>query len=324
MTVDEVKTKVNEIFSKPYSAQVYLVLKTENGFELRLADIEDKTEPELRIMFSDCVRSRISDNEDLSFCNLSTADDRANALFYYDYEEYPDELSVFKDFNLTYAVAEVSKFDFESDNISSLYGYIIYLGSMGDGLLLFKKHYPISLIKRECFLLGLHKSKERFEKISGDDILRLNGDFQLVRLGEEIYVTDIKVLERNLGFNELIFKGANNAIDLIQNINLLEDIQVLKDTAEDVTYARKLSKVKNTSPIFKKNIPTSVIIEFTKKNPGLKGAFKYSDDGKSIRLDTKKSKEAFVKLLNDSFLRSELTKEYYEAKAKDNIFEEQE
>lgn len=319
MKVDEVKAKVTGIFSSPYSVQVYLVLKTDNGFELRIADIEDETEPELRTMFSENVRSRISNNEDLSICNLSIADDRANALFYYDYEEYPEELSVFKDFNLASAVKAISKFNFNSDNISSLYGYIVYLGSMTDGLLLFKKHYPISLIKRECFLLGLHKSKERFEKISSDDILRLNGDFQLIRFGNEVYVTDIKVLERNLGFNALVFREASSTVDSIDELKLLEDIQVLKDSTEEVAFARKLSKVKKTSPIFANNIPKEVIVEFTKNNPGLKGAFKYSEDGQAIRLDTKKSKEAFIKLLNDAFLRSELTKEYYEARAKDNI-----
>lgn len=99
----------------------------------------------------------------------------------------------------------------------------------------------------------------------------------------------------------------------------MENIQVLKDSAQDVSFARKLSKVKKTSPIFANNIPKDVIVEFTKTNPGLKGAFKYSEDGQTICLDTKKSKEAFIKLLNDAFLRSELTKEYYEARAKDNI-----
>lgn len=319
MTVDEVKSKVNGIFSNPYSALVYLVLKTENGFELRIADIEDSTEPELRLMFSESVRSLVSENEDLSICNLSNADDRGNALFYYDYDEYPDELSVFKSFDLPSAINNVSKFNFDDDNISSLYGYIVYLGSMTDGLLLFKKHYHISLIKRECFLLGLHKSKERFEKISSDDILRLNGDFQLIRFGSEIYVIDVKVLERNLGFNALVFREATATVDAIDELKLLEDIQVLKDSADEVAFARKLSKVKKTSPIFANNIPKEVIVEFTKNNPGLKGAFKYSTDGQTIRLDTKKSKDAFVKLLNDAFLRSELTKEYYEARAKDNI-----
>lgn len=319
MTVDEVKSKVNGIFANPYSAQVYLVLKTENGFELRIADIEDSTEPELRSMFSESVRSQVSENEDLSICNLSGADDRGNALFYYDYDEYPDELSVFQSFDLTSAINEISKFNFDEDKISSLYGYIVYLGSMTDGLLLFKKHYHISLIKRECFLLGLHKSKERFEKINSDDILRLNEDFQLIRFGSEVYVTDVKVLERNLGFNALVFREASSTVDAISELKLLEDIQVLKDSAEEVAFARKLSKVKKTSPIFANKIPKEVIIEFTKNNPGLKGAFKYSEDGQAIRLDTKKSKEAFVKLLNDAFLRSELTKEYYEARAKDNI-----
>lgn len=319
MTIEEIRAKINGIFSESYSTQVYLVLKIEDVFELRIADIEDATEPEIRAMFSGSVCSRISDNEDLSICNLSSADDRANALFAYDYAEYPDELAVFQSFDLQTAIENVPKFNFNNDNISFLYGYIIYLGSMNDGLLLFKKHYPISLIKRECFLLGLKKSAERFEKISGDDILRLNGDFQLIRVGDEIYVTDVKVLERNLGFNELIFRESSTTIESIDGLKLLENIQVLKDSAEEVSFARKLSKVKKTSPIFTNNIPKEVIVEFTKTNPGLKGAFKYSDDGLTIRLDTKKSKEAFIKLLNDSFLRSELTKEYYEARAKDNI-----
>lgn len=319
MTVDEIKARVKNVFSQPYSAQVYLVLKTENGFELRIADIEDATEPELRLLFSESVCSQISDNDDLSTCNLSVADDRGNALFYYDYEEYPDELSVFKSFDITNSIDRVPNFNFNNDNIASLYGYIIYLGSMTDGILLFKKHYSISLIKRECFLLGLHKSKERFEKVSTDDIIRLNGDFQLVRFDDEIYATDVKILERNFGFNALVFREASTTVEAINELKLLDDIQVLKDSAEDISFARKLSKVKKSSPIFANNIPKDVIVDFTKTNPGLKGAFKYSEDGTTIRLDTKKSKEAFVKLLNDAFLRSELTKEYYEARAKDSI-----
>lgn len=319
MSVDDVKSRVNEIFSNSHSVQVYLVLKTEHGFELRLADIEDSTAPELISMFSESVHSLISENEDLSICPLSNADDRGNALFYYDYEEYPEELSLFKIFDLTTEMDNGFKFNFNSDKISSLYGYIIYLGSMSNGLLLFKKHYQISLIKRECFLLGLYKSKERFEKINSDDILRLNGDFQLIRINNEIYVTDIKALETNCGFKELVFRDAGSAVDAIDELKLLEDIQVLKDSAKEIAFARKLSKVKKTSPIFTNNIPKEVIVEFTKNTPGLKGAFKYSTDGHTIRLDTKKSKDAFIKLLNDAFLRSELTQEYYEARAKEKL-----
>lgn len=134
-----------------------------------------------------------------------------------------------------------------------------------------------------------------------------------------MYVSDLTVLERNLGFNNLMLKAAEDTITSIDGIKLLDDIQVLKDSAEDIAFARKLSKVRKSSPIFQLNIPKKEIIEFSKNAPGLAGMFKYSEDGSSIRLDTKKSKAAFIKLLNDSYLRSELTKQYYEARAKDSI-----
>lgn len=66
-------------------------------------------------------------------------------------------------------------------------------------------------------------------------------------------------------------------------------------------------------------ISKEAIIEFTKTTPELQGKFKYSEDGSTIRLDTRKSKDAFIKLMNDSFLRSELTRQYYEASSKDQL-----
>ena len=72
------------------------------------------------------------------------------------------------------------------------------------------------------------------------------------------------------------------------------------------------------SVVIKLGITKEAIVEFTKTTSELTGKFKYSEDGTKIRLDTKKSKDAFLKLMNDAFLRSELTEQYYEASAKDN------
>ena len=59
-------------------------------------------------------------------------------------------------------------------------------------------------------------------------------------------------------------------------------------------------------------------MEFTKTTSELTGKFKYSEDGTKIKKKKKKSKDVFLKLMNDAFLRSELTEQYYEASAKDN------
>ena len=320
MTIEEIKDKLSTLLGQPYTVQVYFVLKQDGNLVLRLADIEDeKTEPEVDKLFLEYMTDTVLNNNDLQVCELSTADERTNAIFHYDYTEYPEELEVFQSFDIKQATKEVEKFNFEQDNLSRLCGYIIYIGSMEDGVSLFKKHYPISLIKRDSFLLGAIKSKQRFELVTGDDIIRLNGAMQLFRINGEIFVIDIKVLERNMGFNQLIYKAADETVQAIEELAIIEDIQVLRDSAEDIAFARKLSKVKKSSPIFKLNISKETIIEFTKTTHDLSGRFKYSEDGNEIRLDTKKSKDAFITLMNDAFLRSELTKQFYEAKAKDNI-----
>lgn len=250
--------------------------------------------------------------------NLSVADESPNAVYEYDYDSYPEELNLFKQFNIEEAV-NIDHFNFNTDDLNHLFGYIVYIGSMESGIVLFKKHYPISLIKRESFLLGAIKSSERFEKLPGEDIIRLNNDAQLLRVGDAIFVLNLKMLERNMGFSALIQRAAAETVDAIEELDILDDIEVLRDTLDDTSFARKLSKVKNASPIFKLGISKEAIVDFTKNTPELAGKFKYSEDGMQIRLDTKKSKIAFLKLLNDAFLHSELTQQWYDASAKDNI-----
>lgn len=318
MTAEEIAEKLKKVIDEPYTAQVYFVLRKGEDLVIKLADIEDKTEPEIRAMFANELSETIVHNSDLKVCFLSLADEHPNAIYQYDYESYPEELGLFNDFNIKDAVKS-EKFNFKADDLSELYGYIIYLGSMDDGIVLFKKHYPISLIKRSSFLLGWKKDDERFTKISGSDIIRLNGTAHLMRIDGEIYVLDVKMLERNMGFTELIGKAAEESIQAISDLGIVEDMQVLKDTLDDISFVRKLSKIKKSSPIFTLNIDAATIIKFTKETSALKGKFKYSENGNQIRLDTKKSKKEFLLLMNDAFLISELTNQYYEASSKDNI-----
>ena len=84
-------------------------------------------------------------------------------------------------------------------------------------------------------------------------------------------------------------------------------------------FAKNLAKTFNNSPVIKKDIPNNKIIEFCKTNLGLMKAFKHSRDGTNFILNTKSSQLKFLKLLNDDYLISELTRSYYNSMAKDNI-----
>ncbi|MDO4317458.1 MAG: anti-phage protein KwaB [Lachnospiraceae bacterium] len=319
MTTEELKSEVKSTLEKPHSMQIYLVFKKDHVLSMRLADIEDNhTAPEIQKMFTDFLQNTLLANDDLTVRKLSVADEQANTIYQYDYDNFPEELRLIKDFDISCAV-QMEKFNFHTDNLSHLFGYIIYLGAMDNGIIMFKKHYPIMLVKRDSFLLGAIKSTERFERLPQDDIIRLNDDVQLLRINGHIYILDLKVLERNMGFTALIQKGAEETIEAVKRLEIVEDIQVLRDTLDDLSFTRKLSKIKKASPIFRLGITKETIIQFTKTTPALAGRFKYSEDGTAIRLDTKKTKDAFLKLMNDSFLCSELTRQYYEASAKDNI-----
>lgn len=252
----------------------------------------------------------------MSLCKLSSSDDRVNAIYAYDYDIYPKDLNCIHDFNIEEEI-ESKMFSFSEESLSNLRGYLIYLGSMNEGIVLYKKHYPVSLIKRDSFLL--YKKDRRFVKFEGDDILRISGSAQVMKLENEMFVLNINNFERNFGFENLITKRASETVEEIDQKGILEDVQVLKDLVDDITFARKLSKVREKSLVINLSISNDDIINFTKTNPGLRGRFKYSEDGKQIRLDTKASQNAFIKLLNDDYLRSNLTNQEYDSIAKDRI-----
>lgn len=72
----------------------------------------------------------------------------------------------------------------------------------------------------------------------------MNGTAQLLRVGDDIFVLDVKTLERNMGFTALIEKAAQESVEAIEKLEILEDIEVLKDTFEEISFSRRLSKVK--------------------------------------------------------------------------------
>lgn len=320
MTSDELRNSISNILEQPHYTHLYFVLKTNNELILRLADVEDENAtPEIQRLFEGFLNDAIVSNNDMIIRALSVADESTNVVYEYDYESYPEELNLFKQFRIEEAI-KTDCFNFDTDNLSHLYGYIVYIGSMENGIILFKKHYPIFLIKRDAFLLRrIIGSNNRFEKLPGEDIIRLNNDAQLLRVGDTIFVLNLKILERNMGFLALIQQAATEAIDAIEELDILDDIEILRQSLNEPSFARKLSRVKKASPIFKLDITKEAIFEFIKNTPELADKFKYNEDGTRIHLESKQSKIEFIKLLNDSFLRSELTKQYYEASAKDNI-----
>lgn len=294
----------------PIGAALYFILKENDQTIIRFADIEDGAKNELKDRFIEYIQEKFIDNEELSYKSLSDADDRKNVVYRYDVDERPASLTIL---NQILAEEEQPKFNFNNDSLQNLQGYLITIGNEANKIVLYKKHHPINLLKRDRFLLI--PSNERLVQIDRDAIaLDRNFDFMLV--DDNLIVLKLSILEKHFGYDEVIRNQANEAINFIQQNELLEDIAVLKELAENLTHARKLMKIKK-SPVL--GVPILDVIAFIKTHPQLTGRIRFNDDESKISLDTAISKKLFLKLLNDDYLFSELTKLQYQSLAKDPL-----
>ena len=149
--------------------------------------------------------------------------------------------------------------------------------------------------------------------------MRVTPGFQMMKIDGVLLVDDLKALERNFGFYEIIKKEAILGVAAIEAKLVIENIDVLRELLNDLKFARRFVKVAKGSPVLLKNIPNASIINFCKTFPTLAGRIRFNQAEDKIVLDTNVSKDLFIKLLMDDFLTSDLTQFHYESVAKDSV-----
>lgn len=316
MSLDALKTRISEVISDDAcSAEFYFLLEDGGQISIKRADIDQNASDELTRNFIDTISSTVLLNDELSLLNISGADDRVNAIYRYDLPEVPAQIQ-----HLATILQhdDFDVFSFEADDLAHLEGILIILGHGQQQLALYKHQYPVALLKRDsAFSLVRIRNQNRLVKLE-DDVLRINSKFEFMRIGNEYFIVDIKTLERFFGFHDAVRNIATQGIANIERAQIVVDTATLTARLDDISFSRKLVRAARNSPVLGV-IPNAQVIAFVDTHPALRGKFRLSDDGSKLKLDTKVSQDLFLKLLNDDFLQSELTKRYYASLAKDNL-----
>ncbi len=303
------------------AACIYSVLKNdetdENNLSLYQLDIESTSQGDLKKLFLDFLKEAILDNEDVNLLKLSSSDERQNAMYIYDLDDIPAELTYLDDIIKS---DDHSLLDLSSNSLNKIKALIIEIGNNDKQIVLYKLVAPINIFNRQSFFLK--KSKTRLEKID-DEFLRVVPAFDVIKIDDVLIIKDIKFLEKHFGFHNIIKKNAELGMNTIKNLQLVENPDVLTELIDEVKWARKFVKVNTSSPVIKAKIPNESIIEFCKNFPKLSKKIRFNEDGDKILLDTKVSKDLFIKVLMDDFLTSELTTFHYESVAKDSLEDEE-
>jgi len=313
MNAEELKASLQPFFENidEIGVSVYAILKGQDEALPRKLDIEADALQGLKLLFMQGLREKITDRDGLTILNLSTSDERIDAIYIYDIE-IPIELAGMENV--------VTSDDFPLLNLAecdltSIKSLLIEIGNNIGQIVLYKTMASVNIFSRASFFLK--KSRHRLEQIE-DEFLRVSAGFQLMRVNGELLVMDLSAVEKSFGFYEVIRREAALGIASIEAISLVENPEALYELLEDVKYARRFTKVAKASPVMKAGIPNSSIINFCKTFPRLVGKIRFNDTDDKIVLDTKVSKDLFIKLLMDDFLTSELTNYHYESVAKDS------
>lgn len=297
--------------------QIMFYANLEGVAEPRKLDIKGDDLPELKQLFIASIHSSVIAKDDYSVLPLSTADERGKCFYQYDLE-LPAELQLLEE---TIGNDNLQNFNFAANQLSGINSLIIVLADDDNEIALFKRLSPVEVVGRGGYMLW--KSNQRLERFD-DQLLRISPKFQVLRVGEEIIIVDLTTIEKSFGFHDVITREATASLDVIRNLQLINNIESLEELVNDVSFARKLTKVARNSPVIKHNIPNANIIAFSQTHPLTKKKMRYNEDGTQFNLDTRVSKDLLIKILNDDLLTSELTKLYYDSLAKDGIEVEEE
>ena len=295
---------VNEL-----GVSIYAILKDPNNPEPKKVDIEADALDGIKALFIQSLRDSITDREDLSVLDLSTSDERVDAVYVYDIE-LPQELTTMES---VITADDLPLLDLNVSDLSNIKALLIEIGNNVGQIVLYKTMASVNVFGRASFFLK--KSQHRLEKID-NEFLRLSAGFQLLRINDNLIVMDLSAIEKSFGFHDVIKREAALGINSIEAIQLIENPAVLHELLDDVKYARRFTKIARSSPVLRAGVPNTSIINFCKNFPNLAGRIRFNEAEDKIVLDTKVSKDLFIKLLMDDFLTSELTNFHYASVAK--------
>ena len=280
-------------------------------------DVKAADLPQIMRLFVDSVNKAVIDKEDFSVIPLSTADERGKCFYEYDLE-LPEEL---QELEAVIGNDEIEMFNFNDDVLGDINALIIVLADDNSEISIYKKLSPVEVVGRGGYLFW--KSNQRLERFE-EQLLRISANFQVLRVVDNVIILNLNTIEKSFGFHDVIKREATIGLEAIREMSIVSNIDTLEELVDNLSFARKLTKIARDSPVISNNIPNANIIAFSRAHPAIRNKIRYTTDGSQFALDTKVSKDLFIKLLNDDFLTSELTRLYYDSLAKDSIDTENE
>jgi hypothetical protein len=314
MTLEELHEKLSFLYNENVETHISFYATTPTT-SLCLFNIENQFLDELKDLFIKEIKE-VTENQSPNFTleNYSSSTKQLDAIFQYDLQDdLRPEMQLMKDVQ---AIIEPNLFVINPENsIDQVNGLYIVIRSANHVISLYKHIFGVDKIYAQKNWFLVH-SNEQFVK-QQESMLRISPTFQMLCVDDDIIMTDIQKLERIMDLKAVLTNAAAQHIATIVNAKqLVTRSDLLEEVSNEPTMAKKLIHAVTVGKVFLKNISNAVIIAFAQK----KGAkLNMSYQGNQFDLTNKAEARRFIKLIDDDYLTSELTKEDYDANQKQEL-----
>ena len=307
MTASEMQASVKRIIDDEYGLSVYAVLNHDDNLSI------------VRFLFDDNLKTRIAEiletilhsiylNEDAQVESSDNIDDNRKTF----YEIIQSEEYCPFAFLDTYDSVTAS---YNERDIEHVFGFAFRLNVNDSNIWLYQQVVYPQMIKRSKHLYAM-LLKDSLYTVLDRDILKIENKIDCLIIGKSIITSKIDLMQKSFHFETFVRKEAAKTILLISNMELVDNLDrfIALGDRKSLTNAKKLMKAKR-SPVLR--MKKDVLLDKLRTLPRYKDKLEIQN-GK-IRISNQKQAIEFLKMLNDSILKSELTDTEYDSSVKTEL-----
>ncbi|CAI3654989.1 DUF4868 domain-containing protein [Clostridium neonatale] len=311
MSKQEFSNVINSIINQniSYGLKVFTCVKEENSDDIKVKNFNmlDPLQDNIKNLIVDVIQQQYL-AEDIEFDKITNIADNRKIIYELEQDDKYRPFAFLNNINLNEEY-------FSNDDTDKLIGFIFKFNLNSNNIFVYQQAYSGTRIKNKNVLHVVKRATDKFD-IFDKELLRIDKRAEIIILNDVLYVKNINVLQEKFKFQKYVRGEAKKVINKINELDIVTNIDKIKDceSEERLTSSKKIMKLKN-SPVL--TIDKEDLINRLTTIEKYKNIINIVN-GK-IKTDTKKDVGKVLKILNDDYLKSELTEVDYDSSIKKQV-----
>ena len=307
MTTAEMQNTITSIIDNEYGLSVFAVLNKDENLSMVRFIPDDLLKTRIGKALETTLRSGFL-SEEAQVESSDNIDDNKKIFYEIVQDEEYDPfafLDTYTDITASYC----------EQDLDYVLGFAFRLNINNTGIWLYQQVVYPQMIKRSKHLYAM-LSKDNVYTVLDKDVLRIESKIDCLIIGKSVFTSKIDLMQKSFHFERFVRKEASATIQLIADMGLVDSPErfISLSDRKSLTNAKKLMKAKR-SPVLR--MEKEVLLDKLQTLPRYKGKLEIQN-GK-IRISNQKQAIEFLKMLNDSILKSELTETEYDSSIKTEL-----